>query len=218
MNIKLGLGAALVGMSMLVGGTASAATLNILGSAKLNGNGANYTAETVSAELICSLGCQGINSSATTDTTVPLGLPTVSTFTAFVPGYSDLFIDGNSSNPTNEALFVSTVTGVTYSATTQKTAGIVQGAASFTTSALYILLKIGNEPNLTIIKNTGGLNNVFTYTPKAGEGAGLSHYAEFGRFGGGGGTGEIPLPAGMPLMLAGLGAMAFLARRKARKA
>jgi hypothetical protein len=35
---------------------------------------------------------------------------------------------------------------------------------------------------------------------------------------GSGGMGEVPLPAGMPLMLAGLGAMAFLARRKARKA
>jgi hypothetical protein len=218
MNMKLGLGAALLAASLLVGGAASAATtFDILGSATLNGNNANYNSTTVSAEFSCSLGCEGINSSATSNTNDPLSLPTVSTFTGFVSGFSDLFIDGNSSSAANEALFVKDITGVTYAATTQNTSGIVNGNVSFTTSALYILLKIGNEPNLTIIKNTGGLNNIFTYTSKAGEGSGLSHYSEFGTYNGGGGT-VVPLPAGLPLMLSGLGVMAFLARRKARKA
>lgn len=234
MNIRLGLSAALLGALLMVGSAAGAATtLDILGSAKLKGQGANYTSTTLSAILTCSLGCQGIDSTAVTNTTDPLALPTpgtINTVTPYVDGYSDLFIDGNSSSPANEALFVKAITGVEFSAVAQKTTGIVtsnpvnpgdpvKGSASFTTSALYILLKIGNEPNLTIIKNTGGLNNLFTYTPKAGEGAGLSHYSEFGTAGGGGTIGgDVPLPAGLPLLLSGVGVMAFVARRKARKA
>lgn len=230
MNIRLGLSAALLGASLMVGGAAGAATLDILGSAKLNGQGANYTSTTLSAILTCSLGCQGIDSTAVTNTTDPLALPTpgtINTVTPYVDGYSDLFIDGNSSSPANEASFVKAITGVEFSAVAQKTTGIVtsnpvnpgdpvKGSASFTTSALYILLKIGNEPNLTIIKNTGGPDNLFTYTPKASQGAGLSHYSEFGTAGGG--NFDVPLPAGLPLLLSGVGVMAFVARRKARKA
>ena len=97
------------------------------------------------------------------------------------------------------------------------------GATAFTSTALYILFKIGggNEFATALIHNTsGGLLN-FSFTQIA-TGSGLSHISEFGEacppdfFGCGPPVNVIPLPAGLPLLLSALGIGAIL-RRKGRK-
>ena len=60
--------------------------------------------------------------------------------------------------------------------------------AAFTSSAEYILFKIGKGPNVGIIHNLS-LGNMFTFTSIAGQGAGFSHYSEFGK------VSAVPVPA-----------------------
>jgi hypothetical protein len=76
----------------------------------------------------------------------------------------------------------------------------------FVSSAEYILVKVGVQPNVGLIWNQGG-EQTFTFT-QVGQGAGLSHITEFGR------STVIPLPAAGFLLLGALGGMGFVARRR----
>lgn len=223
MNMKLGLGAALLSASLLVGGAASAATvqLDLLGEAKTTGqaSGQFYDPTVVRATLDC-VDCLGLNSNVPADTASPIVLPVFNDAVVgdFQQDEADLF-DGANSSDASELAFVERVSGLTFGSGNKY--NLVDGVDdkenfSFFSSAFYILVKIGQDPNVTIIQNFGGpVPTLFTFKQVAG-GSGLSHFTEFGTSPGRGTV--IPLPAGLPLMLAGLGAFAFLARRKARKA
>lgn len=242
MNIRLGLSAALLGASLMVGGAASAATvsdtLEFLGDV-VNGSGGakNFDADAVRAKVTCegTVLCMGLDSSAVDELNVdnPYKKPATSSATGFVFGYSDLFYLPNDGEATERG-FVNDWANPDFPENSGiKTTPVPPSGQTsvsmfeFTSNALYILFKIGKSPDVTIIKN-GAYGTKYTFEAIAGEGSGLSHIVEFGKYdtpcevtnscGGGGGIGDVPLPAGMPLMLAGFGVMAFVARRKARKA
>lgn len=93
---------------------------------------------------------------------------------------------------------------------------------SFSVGAGFFLLKVGGGGG-----PAGGSDMAFFYTPFAAEveyslngasGVGASHYAEFGGTTNGSGLveGEVPLPAALPLMGAGLAALGLVARRRRR--
>lgn len=89
------------------------------------------------------------------------------------------------------------------------------GSMNFSSSALYIVLKIGGggkSPinDLMLIRNTSSGLIAFSWDA-SGTSAGLSHYTEFGQ------TAVIPLPAGGLLLITALGGLGIMARRR-RKA
>lgn len=187
-----------------------------------------YDATTVRDVLTCDTGCQGLDSSATTNTEVKgskkpkvdpveLALPTEGTATGFVDGYSDLFVTSNSSDA-SELAFVNAVTGGGFMSGT-KTDGGGASTFDFISNALYILFKIGSEPNVTIVKNLA-YGTAFSFE-QVGQGAGLSHFTEFGEYedpNGGVTPSPVPVPAALPLMLGGFGLAGVVLRRKKRNA
>ncbi len=118
---------------------------------------------------------------------------------------ADAYDSGNASEA-NEATAFNTLAGTSFlQADATKTDG--DPSPSFTTLSEYFLLKIGNMT--VFLKNTSGGSLDVIYSAADGQGAGLSHYTEFGE------VPEIPIPGAIWLMgigLAGLGA----AHRKAK--
>ena len=229
--------AAVVGISALFAASASnaATILNVTGDVDAN-NGRvttyDYDADFIRGTLSCSLGCEGLTLSTlsftgASDTT---GYPKYQDSTGFGNINAELFIhDTNGASSTaNELIQINAVQGTTYTSGFKYELGGGDDGTDFTwtTNAEYILLKIGNFPDRTVIKNTGGYGNVFTFLQAPG-GNGLSHFTSYGEYecpqgqhpdcGGGGVLPPVPLPAGMPLMLGALGLLAAV-RRKTRKA
>lgn len=214
MNIRLGLGAVLLGASLMVGGAASAATCAAAYTSNVTGNAgdANPLTNTNSG---CFLG------STNNDTLNPLQ---VNTDGAFAPGawtFGGKVLENGVTSSGVFSIGSANVTGGTWSV-----------ASNFFSqySELLIVLKGGNgniNPDdyvAYLIRAVDGVTGSYA-TPfknaNNGNAATISHISYYVRGngnGGGGGVPTVPLPAGMPLMLAGLGAMAFVARRKARKA
>lgn len=81
--------------------------------------------------------------------------------------------------------------------------GQLDGNGEFVSSALFLVLKLGN--NNVFIKNTSGGAQTYTYVSDSG--LGFSGYREFA------GT-EVPIPAAVWLMLAGVAGLSFAGRRK----
>ncbi len=117
----------------------------------------------------------------------------------------DLFSLANNSEAL-ELATVNSVTGETFNSLTKTQYGTSN--AMFTSSAEYILIKIGQTPNVGIIQNLTA-DNKFTFT-QIGSGAGLSHTSEFGKT-----TTVVPLPAAGFLLLSAVGLLGFSRRRKA---
>lgn len=118
--------------------------------------------------------------------------------------------DGSPASPTVEAGRLDTLLGQAVG-TTPAAAQIAGSGNSngnpddtFVTSALYILLKIGN--NDVFIKNTSGGALTVQYDSFPGTGTGLSHHSEFGSV--------VPVPAALWLMISGLAGLGFAGRRK----
>lgn len=196
MNMKLGLGAALLSASLLVGGAASATTV--------------VTCQLT--DVVTSTACIGALPKPAN-----AGSPSASDI-AGLGGFSDWeFLDKIDNETPTSLLFTITDDDGTATGLGEQTgdwsilnpevgktyALAFKGATFF---AAYVVSGFSGTWSMEAITNKGG------QTPD------LSNASLFSRDTDGGATGEIPLPAGMPLMLAGLGAFAFLARRKARKA
>jgi hypothetical protein len=80
------------------------------------------------------------------------------------------------------------------------------GDLTFSTLATWIVLKIGSD-NVFIRNCTNGLLTI-AFDAFSGQGSGLSHYSEFGA------PSQVPLPAAVWLMGAGLAGLGFAGRKK----
>ena len=120
-----------------------------------------------------------------------------------LPG--DLFELANSGSAA-EISAVNTITGETFTSRTEIDRGGL-ASVTFTSSAEYILLKIGSTPNYGLIRNALA-GNIFTFT-QTGSGAGFSHSSEFGR------VSPVPVPAAVWLFgTALIGFIGFSRRTK----
>ena len=115
-----------------------------------------------------------------------------------------------SSGDQDEVDAVNTITGESYTKNPPDFTKTDRGGASsvtFTSSAEYILLKIGFDPNYGLIRNALA-GNVFTFT-STGPGAGFSHSSEFGT------VSPVPVPAAVWLFgTALIGFIGFSRRTK----
>jgi hypothetical protein len=134
-------------------------------------------------------------------------VPIVSTAAGFSAATGDLFWLANDSLA-SELGFVNAAVDPDF-ATGMKTDGGGAESITFTSSATYILLKIGADPNIALIYNPSGLEQTYTYLAFASEGAGLSHYTTFG-------PSEITVPEPGSLALLGLGLVGLAAVRRRR--
>ena len=202
--------AAVVAGSGLMGSVSEASTLTAFGSSSPAGGGnINYDATDDRGTLACNLLCQGLLSNLATGGPYPKTMPDATTADGWSGTAVDAFALPNN-NPSTEVGFVNAVLGTSFSAGTQVSGGGSE-LVSFASSAAYILLAIGTSPDMLLIWNSSGVEQTFTWTGFSGEGAGLSHYTEFG-------MANVPLPAAGFLLIGAVGALGFAARRKRKTA
>ena len=196
------------GLLVAMTGMGQAATLSFLGAVDPAPAGPTktYVSTTVRGALTC-VACMGLNSDLAGNVGAP-ALPTPANATGFSgTNFSDLFTIANDGDAT-ELAFINTVMtklGLPTFASMTKKAG-TGGNMTFSSAAKYIFIKIGSDPNVTMIENTGNVSQEYSWL--GGTGGGLSHYAEVGQ------VSQVPLPAAGWLMIAGLGGLASLRRNR----
>jgi len=165
-----------------------------------------YDAADDRGQVLCSISCSGLTSSLLSGP-YDANVPDVSTQSGFSALYADLFYLGNNGDAA-ELAFVNAVLNpdVPLGVRTD-----TNGATSysFTSSALYLLLKIGTNPDMALIWNTSGQAQTYSYSAFPGEGAGLSHITEYGRR-----VTTVAEPEALALFGVGLLAIAFVRRRR----
>ena len=122
----------------------------------------------------------------------------------------NFFINEFGGNPEDEQDWVNAVLAQIGSLDTvdlgTKTDNPLDENNQFCSDAEYILLKVGQDPEYSLIHNTGG-QQCFTYIAEEGTGSGLSHIVEYG------GNGTVSEPSILALFGAGLLVLGFLRRR-----
>ncbi len=154
--------------------------------------------------ITCVTTCEGWSytggSASYTPQTFDASNPSAFTETSVLGSRADLYVTNNSADATEIAL-VNKVTGSTFTTITKPTTDtIVVNAGeifAFTT---------GNDPRVAIYKNTSATSTSVSWTQVA-EGAGLSHWSRFD-------MSPVPLPAAAWLLLAGIGGIAALSRKR----
>jgi len=158
-----------------------------------------YNSTTVRGSVGCSLSCVGLLS------TLPSGsydsiMPDVSTAGGWSSTSADLFYLPSDSEATETAFVNEVIDGNLPTGT--KTSGNGGLSWTFTSAAMYILLKIGSEPNMALLWNTSGVLQTYTFSGVAGTGSGISHVL------------GVPEPETLLLLLPGVAAMAMGMRRR----
>lgn len=137
-------------------------------------------------------------------------------------GYSfaspgEVFYGPSNSGDANEIAWVNAVLASSY--TTSDMIDYTDNASdgvSYTIDAQYVILKSGKKPSYTILQNADSSTS-FTFAYDGEKASGLSHFFGVGGLTTGGGVitpPEVPVPASLPLMALGLGALGFLRHRK----
>lgn len=156
------------------------------------------TAATVTCSASCSafIGAGGADAPPSVDG-APTGPGTLSATIAQL-------YDGTPANQTNERARLATLLGIANPATLGSRTEL--GAdASFDSSALYIVLKVGQN-NVFIVNTSGGAQS-FAYNQNGAQALGLSGVNLYG-------AAPIPVPAAVWLMGAGLAGLGFASRWK----
>ena len=117
----------------------------------------------------------------------------------------------------DEIAAINARTGESFASITKTDMG---GVASkiFNSSAAYFLIAVGKSPRWALVKNLTD-DNKFTFT-QVGSGTGFSHLSEAGDVCRvfddvcGPPVNEVPLPAGLPLLMGALGITGIVARRR----
>src|SRR5688572_29727778 len=107
-----------------------------------------YDADDDRGRLTCSLGCSGLTSSLVSGP-YDADVPDVLTQSGFIAGAADLFYLANNSDAA-ELAFVNAVIDPDFWVSARTDTGGLS-SYSFTSSALYILLKIGTNPDVALI-------------------------------------------------------------------
>ena len=164
-----------------------------------------YNAEDDRAQLDCSTSCSGLQSSLLTGSYDSV-VPEVSTADGFSPGSADLFYLSSHSDSVETAFVNAVISPDLPTGVRTDTNNVLN--FTFTSAAMYILLKIGTNPDVALIWNTSGQAQTYTYTGFTASGAGLGHVMEFG------GPVSVPEPETLLLLLPGVAAMAMGMRRR----
>ena len=139
-----------------------------------------------------------------------LGRPNSADADGFDSASGNFFINEFGGNPSDEQDWVNAVLAQIGSSDTvdlgTKTENPLNENNQFCSDAEYILLKVGQDPEYSLIHNTGG-EQCFTYLAEGGTGSGLSHIVEYG------GNGEVSEPSILALFGLGLVMLGFLRRR-----
>lgn len=185
---------AVVGAGMALGTAAQASTIEVW----------NDTQYDVPANTVANRG-------SVTCTSCEVLTYNPSSFT-FSSTTGELFDGPTNSGDATEAAWVNTVLGTSFT-TADVTAGKVStgifDSYSYTTSAQYVILKIGKNPDYTVLMNTSGGAMTWSWNNYKADGGGLSHYITLGD------PAPVPLPAAGLLLLGALGGLAAVRRRKA---
>jgi hypothetical protein len=217
MKTRAGVLGALLAVGLISSNAANANLITFYGSydSPPAGPQITYDADDDRGTLLCgteaSLSCEGLLSDLPDGIYDP-NVPGVDTADGFDSSAADLFVIGSSSDAAELAFVNAALAAYNTSVSSGTKTDVNQDSYTFTSSALYILFKIGTEPNYALIHNTTGGAVTYDYSALRQEGAGLSHITEFG------GTVSVPEPHTSLLLGAGLLAMAFTWRRKKAKA
>jgi hypothetical protein len=203
MSVRARIFSASLAIGVLFANAANAVPITLYGS-YTNSTGL-YDADDDRGQVTCSVSCEGLLSSLPSGSYGP-DVPSVLTADGFSTDSADLFHLANNSEA-GELAFVNAVIDPDFVSGAATDAG---GASSFsfTSAALYILLKIGASPDIALIWNTSGGEQTYSYTGLRAEGAGLSHYVEFG------GPVSVPEPETFLLLAPGVLLMALRMRRR----
>lgn len=189
LNAAKGALVGLAGLAALAMQPASAATTTV---GLVEGDGP------VLAEVTCS------------DTVSPVCAGFYAEIDDFSTEFATLFEQEGNANPGTVAGLLNDLAGTTFTgedAIRVEAGG--QESATFTTSAEFFVLKLGN--NFAFFQNFDDLITVNFEVLARGAGLGFSN-ATF--FGGDGTVAPIPLPAALPLFLTALGGLGFLGYRR----
>ncbi len=113
--------------------------------------------------------------------------------------------DGGNSSEANETLALNEIAGTSF-LEADATKSPSDPPLSFSTMAEYFMLKIANTN--VFFKNTSGGSLSVVYDPNGATASGLSHHTQWGE------VSEIPLPAAIWLMGAGLAGLGFASRKR----
>ena len=180
MRIKFGMAAALLGVFGLVAPLANATPISFYNDAG-NQDTLRFTLGCGSSDGSCS----GLIEVLESESPYSWG-----------DGPGDLFDLGNSGDGT-ELGFVNAVTGANFTGETKIDGN--GGSDNFSISGEYVLIKTGNKYGLSyaFIHNLGGSLDLFL-SAESGQGAGLSHYTQFG-------TSRVSVPEPAELGMLGFG-------------
>jgi len=125
----------------------------------------------------------------------------------FGTGFGELFVNSFGSNPSDEAQWINSILGTSYTLTNSDKTDPASDGTQYSSLAAYVIVKIGRTPNYSILRNDTVGAFTFSWDGKSGGGAGISHFTEAG-------VAAVPVPAAGFLLIGALGGLVGLRRRR----